>query len=286
MTALPRLQRTIPLVDTSLTPSQPFHIWWDQFAKNLESALASIADQVTVLAGLVSDIAAAQATADTAIADAAAAASDAADAAAQALDAANDALTAISDAAAAQSAANTAQSTANTAQSSANTAQSTANTAQSTANTAQSTANTANTAANTAQSTADVVNRNDSISTSWTSPGAILTASDAGASATITIAAHTRKYTDITSKSVNGGSLTGLAYSTVYYVYYDQTGRTGGTVTYHSTTDPNVGLANAVAGRHACGAITTPAAGAADTSGGVAPPGGGGDFNYRFDDIP
>jgi hypothetical protein len=146
-------------------------------------------------------------------------------------------------------------------------------------------------AASAAQATADaaeadtaIVKRDDSISTSWTSPGTILAATDAGSDATITVSAHTRKYTDATAKAVSGGSITGLAYSTTYTVYYDQTSRAGGAVTYHATTDPNTGLANAVAGRHWCGKITTPAAGGGGTSGGVDPPGGGG--GYVGQEIP
>jgi hypothetical protein len=144
---------------------------------------------------------------------------------------------------------------------------------------AQAAADAAQSTANTANSTANTVKRDDSISTSWTSPGNILSASDAGSSATITISAHTRKYTDATSVSVNGGSLTGLSYSTTYTVYYDQTSRAGGSVTYHATTDPNTGLANAAAGRHLCGKITTPASGGGGTSGGVSPPSGGGGYS-------
>src|SRR4051812_15238865 len=65
--------------------------------------------------------------------------------------------------------------------------------AQAAADAAQITANTAQTAATTAQSTADTVKRDDSISTSWTSPGTILSATDAGSNATITVSNHTRK---------------------------------------------------------------------------------------------
>lgn len=151
------------------------------------------------------------------------------------------------------------------------TAQAAADAAAADAATAQSTANTANT-------TATTVKRDDSISTSWTSPGTILSATDAGSNATITIANHTRKYTDATSKSVTGSSITALAYTTEYAIYYDQTSRAGGAVTYHATTDPNTGLANAAAGRHFCGKITTPGAGGAATSGGVNPPSGGGAY--------
>lgn len=133
---------------------------------------------------------------------------------------------------------------------------------------------TAQAAANAAQSTANTVKRDDSISTSWTSPGTILSAADAGADATITIAGHTRKYSDNTAVAVTGASLTALAYSTKYYIYYDQTSRAGGAVTFHATTDPNVAKANAAAGRHECGNILTPAAAAPPTSGGYTPPGG------------
>lgn len=94
----------------------------------------------------------------------------------------------------------TAQSTANTANTNASTAQSTANSAQSDATTAISNAATAQSTANTANTTANTVNRNDSISTSWTSPGTILSAADAGSDCTITIAGHTRKYTDVSSQ--------------------------------------------------------------------------------------
>jgi methyl-accepting chemotaxis protein len=163
-----------------------------------------------------------------------------------------------------------------TARSLANTAQGTANTATTNAATAQTTANTATTNAATAQTTADTVKRDDSISTSWTSPGVILSATDAGTNATITITGHTRKYTDVSNASVTGSTITGLAYSTQYYVYYDQTSRAGGGVTFHATTDPNVAQPGAAAGRHYCGDVTTPASGGAATSGGVDAPAGGG----------
>jgi hypothetical protein len=149
---------------------------------------------------------------------------------------------------------------------------------------AQTTANTAVTNAATAQTAADTVKRDDSISSSWTSPGTILSAADAGSNATITIANHTRKYSDVSSVSVTGGTVTALAYSTSYDVYYDQTSRAGGAVTYHATTNPNTGMPGAAAGRHYCGTITTPAAAAPPTSGGVNPPSTGG--RYTDTQIP
>ena len=131
----------------------------------------------------------------------------------------------------------------------------------------------ASTAAAAAQTTANTVKRDDAISGSWTSPGNVLSATDAGSNATITIAAHTRKYGDATSVSVNGGSLTGKSYSTKYYVYYDQTSRAGGAVSYVATTSATTASYNAAAGRHFMGTITTPAAGGGSTSGGPTPPG-------------
>lgn len=147
-------------------------------------------------------------------------------------------------------------------------AQAAANAAQTSANTAQSTANTANTTATRAK-------KNDALSTSWTSPGTILTASDAGTSATITVSTHTRKYSDATSASVTGSSITGLAYSTTYYVYYDDDAHAGGAQTYSAVTNPNTAAYNAATGRHYCGSVTTPAAGGGSTTGGVTPTGGG-----------
>lgn len=158
------------------------------------------------------------------------------------------------------------------------TSRSLANTAQSTAATAQTTATTANTAATAAQTTADTVKRDDSISTSWPSPGTAVSASDAGSDATITIANHTRHYSNTDTASVTGGSITGLAYSTTYYVYYDQTSRAGGAVTYHATTNPNTALPGAAAGRHYVAVVTTPASGGTATTGTGSSGGGGGSF--------
>ena len=129
-------------------------------------------------------------------------------------------------------------------------------------------------AANAAQTTANTAKTNDKISASWTSPGAILSASDAGSDATVTIAGHTRKYGDATSAAVTGASITGLSYSTTYFIYYDDPTTAGGAVTFHATTDPNVAAYNAASGRHNCGSVTTPASGGGSTSGGVIPPGG------------
>jgi hypothetical protein len=147
---------------------------------------------------------------------------------------------------------------------------------------AQATADAAQTTANTANTTASTVKRDDAISSSWVSPGSVLSAADVGADATITIAAHTRKYGDNTSVAVNGGTITGRAFSTVYHVYYDQTSRAGGAVSYQATTNANTAAYNAAAGRHFVGTVTTPADGGAASSGGTYPPG----FDPNFNNIP
>lgn len=129
-----------------------------------------------------------------------------------------------------------------------------ANTAAAAANTAavnaQTSANTANTAAT--ASTAATALQN-----SWVT-GVTLGATDAGTSASISISAHTRNYSTGTTVSLNAGSITGLAYSTLYYIYYDDAARTGGTVTYVATV--NTTTAAQTGNRHTVGSITTPAA--------------------------
>lgn len=105
--------------------------------------------------------------------------------------------------------------------------------------------------------------------------GVTITATDAGANATITISSHNRVYaTDpTTTVAVNGGVITGLAYDTVYFIYYDQPSRLGGAVTYVATT--NQSLVAQINDRHSVGIVTTPLAGGAPEPGQkVTPPGG------------
>jgi len=139
---------------------------------------------------------------------------------------------------------------------------------------AQAAADAAQTSADTAQTSADTVKRDDAISASWTSPGSILTAVGAGSDATITIANHTRKYGDGTSLAITGADITGLAFSTKYYVYYNDSTRADTTPSFQAATNPNTALPNAGTGRHYCGTVTTPADGGGGTSGGYTPPGG------------
>jgi hypothetical protein len=126
----------------------------------------------------------------------------------------------------------------------------------------------------------DLVKRTDAIDASYTAGGAVLSAADVGTDCTITIAAHTRVYPAEsgfpTVSLAAGGTVTGLTFATVYYVYYDDIDMRDTTPTYHATTTVLEAQANYVAGRHALGPVTTPADGAGGTSGGgYIPPGGG-----------
>lgn len=136
--------------------------------------------------------------------------------------------------------------------------------AQATADAAQATADAAQAAADSAESMAKLTNSGTT--------GVTLTATDAGSDATVSVTAHTRIYGDNTNVSVNAGSVTGLAYETYYYIYYDDPNFTGGAVTYAATTDSSV--AAQVGSRHLVGSVVTPAALGGDTGGNpVVPPG-------------
>lgn len=112
------------------------------------------------------------------------------------------------------------------------------------------------------------------ITNSYTNPTSVLTASISGTVATITIADHTRVYTDGVTVAVTGGTITGLAVDTTYFVYYSDPTRAGGAVTYEHSTDQND--AAQVGGVHSCGSIYTDstATGPID-GGGTTPPGAG-----------
>jgi hypothetical protein len=149
--------------------------------------------------------------------------------------------------------------------------------AQAAADAANTAAAAADTAAAAAQDTADSITAASEIGDSFVT-GCTIGATDAGADATITISAHTRHYPQpdgtTVDVSVNGGSLTARAYSTLYYIYYDDAAHAGGAVTYNSTTSE--ATAAQLGDRHCVGAVTTPAALAVDTGGThVGPPGPG-----------
>lgn len=154
-------------------------------------------------------------------------------------------------------------------------AQNAADAANAAAAAADAAATAAQSAANNAQTAADDATAQTAIANSYVT-GATVSATDAGASATINITAHTRFYADGTSVSVNAGSLTGRSYSTLYYIYYDQASRAGGAVTYQSTT--TAADAAQLGDRHVVGSVTTPAAAAPDTDGGIIEPPGAGNI--------
>lgn len=106
--------------------------------------------------------------------------------------------------------------------------------------------------------------------------GATISAADVGSDVTVTISAHTRYYADGTSVSVSGGTVTGLAFSTLYYIYYDDSALAGGAVTYAATTSATT--AAQVNGRHLVGSVTTPADGAAPSTGDTPEPPGVGEL--------
>lgn len=105
--------------------------------------------------------------------------------------------------------------------------------------------------------------------------GLTITASDAGASASIVISNHNRVYATMppTSVAVTGATLTGKAYSSLFFLYYDQPTRSGGPVSFiASLVSTDVAQ---VGDRHSVGQILTPAAlGLPRDGAGVAPPGG------------
>lgn len=137
--------------------------------------------------------------------------------------------------------------------------------------------------ADAAQADATAAAREEARINSYPLPSSVLSASDAGATATISIAAHTRVYPvqgdiDVPDLSVGSGSITGLSFSTKYYVYYDDTTLADTTPSYLATTTASTAQVGSAAGRHLVGVVTTPADGGSGTSGeGPLPPGGGGD---------
>lgn len=152
-------------------------------------------------------------------------------------------------------------------------AQNAADAANAAAAAADAAATAAQTAADNAQGAADEATATTAIANSYVS-GVTITATDAGSNVTISISAHTRNYADGTNVSVNSGSITALAYSTTYYIYYDQASRAGGAVTYQATTSATT--AAQLGDRHTVGSVATPAAAGPPATGDfVLPPGVG-----------
>jgi len=100
-----------------------------------------------------------------------------------------------------------------------------------------------------------------------------LTAADVGSDATVTVAAHNIVY-DNGTVAYNSGTVTGLAFSTLYYIYADDPTKAGGAVTYIATITATDTTGNT--GRYYVGQITTPADTGGPTAGGGGGGGGGG----------
>ena len=83
--------------------------------------------------------------------------------------------------------------------------------------------------------------------------------------ATIDVAAFSMRIPGIPDIEYASGSISGLAYNALYYVYTDDPGFQGGAVVYEVTTDKTTALDGA--GREFIGSITTPVQGAGDTTG-------------------
>lgn len=130
-------------------------------------------------------------------------------------------------------------------------------------------------AADAAQASADDANSVASLTGSGVTPNP-LSATDAGADATIIVDAHTRVYGDGATLAIAGPvNLTGRAYSTTYFVYYDDPTRADTTPSYQTTTSE--ATAAQTGDRHLVGMVLTPAAAAPDNDGDhVRPPGVGG----------
>jgi hypothetical protein len=153
--------------------------------------------------------------------------------------------------------------------------------AQDAADAANAAAASAQTAATNAQTAADDTAEAGALANSYVS-GATITATDVGAHVTVAISAHTRKYPQpdgsTVDVAVSGGSVTGLIYSTTYFIYYDDPARAGGAVTYAATTSDTT--AAQIGDRHVVGQVTTPAALAAPSGGSAIRPPGSNGFPY------
>lgn len=104
-----------------------------------------------------------------------------------------------------------------------------------------------------------------------------ITQSVSGSNATVTIPSHTRIYTSGRNVSVTGATLT-LPQSANLLIYYDDEDRTGGAVTYQTTTvAADAYFSETHPDRHFIARVTTvDAGGGGGDAGGASPPGGGG----------
>lgn len=142
--------------------------------------------------------------------------------------------------------------------------------AQAAADAANAAAATAEAAAASAQGAADAATLEQNLINSYVT-GATITATDAGANVSVSVSSHTRVYGDGSTLAISGATLTGLAYSTLYYLYYIDATRADTTPTIQATTSQVT--AAQTGDTHLIGSVTTPAAAGAPTGGKyVSPP--------------
>jgi len=92
-----------------------------------------------------------------------------------------------------------------------------------------------------------------------------LTGHDAGSNATINIASFAMRSPGFPDINVNSGSITGLAYSTLYYIFYSDLYAAGGAVSYQDSLTKEVALQSNA--NWFVGSVITPPATGADTIG-------------------
>ena len=92
-----------------------------------------------------------------------------------------------------------------------------------------------------------------------------LTATDAGGSATVSVAGFTQAVAGVGNVAVSSGAITGLSYSTLYYIYYTDPLIQGGAVTFNAVTTKAATINANV--NFFVGSILTPASGAPNTMG-------------------
>lgn len=97
----------------------------------------------------------------------------------------------------------------------------------------------------------------------------VITGSDNAGVGEITISAHDMVYATDTV-AVDGATLTGLLLNTKYYIYYDDSDRVGGAVSYVATTDITIAQISETAPfRHFVGSVATPLLNGSDITGDV-----------------
>lgn len=130
---------------------------------------------------------------------------------------------------------------------------------------AREAADAARIAADNAQFSTDATAREQALVNSYIDPASVLSADPT----TITIAPHTRRYADMTSAPVNGGTIPATAPGEIDYVFYSDSTRAGGAVTYQVSTTPPVQTGDT----HVVGAVQIPDTGTVDGGEGPRRPG-------------